>query len=417
MKNRQLTISILVVAMALGTAWAIRGRFGHEQGAAWAGALGAVAVVLAAKRKDWYHNVFKIALAAAFGWGISGVISYGMVVGYGRGVDFGNVYYGLMMLFLIGILYGLLGGGLFGLALVDSEANRIKWHRLITEMVAMGLLAYGILINQLEWLMTPPRSEMWAACLGAGMAVTWYIVRHKYYGVLKVALSSALGAGFGFAFGNFLQVMGSISGLEFNFWNVMEYSIGFFGGGGMAYGVFTSQWPPSDISVKPHSNLLPILLVLIFVPFVVWDQSFVTDRFDFIPDTNTIFVFKLTAFLAIVATAFVSIRANYSANNADQPSRDYRVARNFFITYFALYILLSFLVTGIFIHPPEQYLYVLNFIAILWILPRLKGTSTLQTLQPVRWVWLVFFSIIILGILALIAANTHGELPGSQIRF
>src|SRR5687767_12187716 len=102
MKNRQLTISILVVAMALGTAWAIRGRFGHEQGAAWAGALGAVVVVLAAKRIDWYNNVFKIALAAAFGWGISGVVSYGVVVGYGRGVDFGNVYYGLMMLFLIG---------------------------------------------------------------------------------------------------------------------------------------------------------------------------------------------------------------------------------------------------------------------------------------------------------------------------
>jgi hypothetical protein len=417
MKNRQINLSILVVAMALGTAWAIRGRFGHEQGAAWAGALGAVALVLAAKRIDWYNNVFKIALAAAFGWGISGVISYGVVVGYGRGVGFGNVYYGFMMLFLIGILYGLLGGGLFGLALIDSDANRIKWHRLITEMVAMGLLAYGILINQLEWLMTPPRSEMWAACLGAGMAVAWYIIRHKYYGVLKVALSSALGAGFGFAFGNFLQVMGNVSGLDFNFWNVMEYSIGFFGGAGMAYGVFSSQWPASDINARPHSNLLPILLVLIFVPFVVWDQSFVTDRFDFISYTNTIFIFKLIAFLAIVAAAFLSIRANYSANSGDQPSRDYRVARNFFIVYFALYIFLSFLVTGIFTHPAEQYLYVLNFIAILWILPRLQGTFTPETLQPVRWVRLGFFSIIILAICALIAANTHGELPGSQIRF
>jgi hypothetical protein len=417
MKNKQLTVSILVVAMALGTAWAIRGRFGHEQGAAWAGVLGAVAIVLAAKRIDWYNNVFKIALAAAFGWGISGVVSYGVVVGYGRGVDFGNVFYGLMMLFIIGILYGLLGGGLVGLALIDSAANKVKWHRLITEMVAMGLLAYGILINQLEWLMTPPRSEMWAACLGASMAVVWYIVRHKYYGVVKVAISSALGAGFGFAFGNFLQVMGGISGFEFNFWNVMEYSIGFFGGGGMAYGVFTSQWPASDIKVRPHSNLIPILLVLFFVPFVVWDQSFVTDRFDFIPDTNTIFVFKLAAFVAISAAALLCVRENYSVNNGDQPSRDYGIARNFFIIYFALYILLSFLVTGIFTHPPEQYLYVLNFIAILWILPRLKGAFEPEILAPGRWVWLTFFSIIILGIFALIAANSHGQLPGSQIRF
>jgi hypothetical protein len=42
---------------------------------------------------------FKVTLAAAVGWGLSGMISYGMVVGYGRANDFFNVYYGLMMLF------------------------------------------------------------------------------------------------------------------------------------------------------------------------------------------------------------------------------------------------------------------------------------------------------------------------------
>ena len=43
MKNQ--LISILIVAMACGTAWAIRGQFGHEQGAAWAGGIFAVAVL------------------------------------------------------------------------------------------------------------------------------------------------------------------------------------------------------------------------------------------------------------------------------------------------------------------------------------------------------------------------------------
>tara|TARA_S200000501_G_scaffold361370_1_gene389513 strand:+ start:290 stop:427 length:138 start_codon:yes stop_codon:yes gene_type:complete len=38
-------LGILIVAMALGTAWAIRGQFGHEQGAAWAGAIGGLALV------------------------------------------------------------------------------------------------------------------------------------------------------------------------------------------------------------------------------------------------------------------------------------------------------------------------------------------------------------------------------------
>ena len=102
MKNKQTFISVLMVAMAFGTAWAIRGKFGHEQGAAWAGAIGAISVVLVAKRTDWYNRVFKIVLAAAVGWGVGGMISYGVVVGYGKGNDFFNVYYGLMMLFVIG---------------------------------------------------------------------------------------------------------------------------------------------------------------------------------------------------------------------------------------------------------------------------------------------------------------------------
>jgi hypothetical protein len=325
------------------------------------------------------------------------------------------------MLFVIGILYGLLGGGLFGLALVDAPASKIKWHRLLTEMIAMGLLAYAILINQLEWFMTPPRSEMWAACLGASIAVAWYILRHQYYNVLKVAIASGLGAGFGFAFGNFLQVMGSISGIEFNYWNVMEYSIGFFGGGGMAYGVFTSHWPASEGIARPQSNLIPILFVLFFVPFVVWDQSFVTDRFDFITESGgsetTILLFKLIALVAIIAVGGLIILRNYSQERAQRPAADYRVPQNFFILYFLLYIFLSFLVTGIFVHPLEQYLYVLNFVAILVILPRVKGTFDTSTIMPARWAQLTFVLIIALGILALIAANAHGPLRGSQIRF
>ncbi len=95
MKNRQTIISSLIVAMTLGTAWAVRGKFGHEQGAAWAGAIGGLAVILVAKRSDWFNKVFKIALAAAFGWGAGGMISYGAVVGYGRSTDFINAWYGL----------------------------------------------------------------------------------------------------------------------------------------------------------------------------------------------------------------------------------------------------------------------------------------------------------------------------------
>ena len=209
------------------------------------GAIGGLAVILVAKRSDWYNKVFKAALAAAIGWGMGGMISYGVVVGYGRGSDFVNVYYGLLMLFVIGALYGFLGGGLFGLALVESKETKVRWHALLAEMVAFGLLAYGLLINQLEWFMTPPRSELWAACLGASIAVAWYVVRYKHMAVLKVAVWSAFRCGIWICFWKFSAGNRQGSSLPFNFWNIMEYSIGFFGGLGMAYGTLTSRWPVS----------------------------------------------------------------------------------------------------------------------------------------------------------------------------
>lgn len=419
--KKQLYLSILVVALALGTAWAVRGRFGHEQGAAWAGAIGALSLLLAAKRNDWYNKVFKITLAAAFGWGISGVMSYGVVVGYGRGTDFVNVCYGLLMLFVIGGLYGIIGGGFFGLALTDSKANKVRWQALLAEMVAMGLLTYVVLINQLGWLMTPPRSEMWAGCLGAGMAVLLYIVRHRHDAALKVAVCSAIGAGFGFAFGNFLQVMGTVSGIGFNFWNVMEYSIGFFGGTGMAYGTFTSHWPVSDDKPSANANLLPILFVVVFIPFVVWDQSFVTDRLDFVLKSggalSTIFTIKLIALVAMIAVAVLILTWNYSAAKERAGETNEGLVKRFFILYAGLYIFLSFLITGIYTHPPEQYLYVINLVVILILISRAAGGFEVYENRPQAWIRFAVLVVLAIAVLATIAANAHGELWGSQVRF
>lgn len=419
MKNKQLLLSTLLVGIALGTAWAIRGRFGHEQGAAWAGAIGALSLILVAKRNDWYGTAFKIAMAAAFGWGISGAMSYGVVVGYGRGTDFLNVYYGLSMLFVIGVLYGFLGGGLFGLALIDSKNNKVKWHSVLAEMIAVGLFVYFILIDQLGWLMTPPRSEAWAACFGASIALAWYISRNQYHGVMKVALWSALGAGFGFAFGNFLQVLGNASGLKFNFWNVMEYSIGFFGGLGMAYGTFTSPWPVADERPRRRENLIPILFTGLLIPFIVWDQSFVTNRLKFIADAggsaSTVFYFKLIAIVAILVVAAITLWRNYSQEEKSVGS--YQVVKEFFVLYSGLYIFLSFLITGIFSHPPEQYLYILNFLVVIFLLSRTDGTFSTYEFKPARWLTLTLISLGVIALLAAIAITCHDGMPGSQVRF
>jgi len=408
-------MALLIVAMSLGTAWAVRGKFGHEQGAAWAGAVGALSLILVAGRQDWYDKVFKIALASAFGWGIGGMISYGVVVGYGRGSDFGNVYYGLLMLFVIGALYGFLGGGFFGLAISDVKAARIKWHSLITEMLAFGLLTYAFLINQLEWFMTPPRSELWAACLGASIAMAWFMVRNGNLAALRAGIYASLGAGFGFAFGNFLQVIGSGSALPFNFWNVMEYSIGFFGGLGMAYGTLTSQWPAGDVEPTRKSNLLPVVLITVFIPLLVLSQSFVTEKLSFLlkigGDENTVFGFQVLALVSIMILILIVLTKFYQDRYAQSD------IKWIFVLYLGLYTFLSFLLTGIYIHPIEQYLYLVNIATVLVLLPSLKNSFEFRPDSPGVWAAILTVLIAVMALLAVIAISSHDILRGTQIRF
>ena len=201
-------IAILFVSLTLGLGWAIRGHFGHEWGAAWAGVMAGLAVVAISRRNDWAGRTPVVGALAGVGWAVGGMMSYGRVVGFCRGSYFLDVYYGLLMLAVIGGLYGLIGGGFLGLALETSERRKPDWAALITQMVAAAMLAWGLLIYQLEWLMTPPRSELWAACLGAGVALVWYCHRGGYHLAFRTAIYSALGAGFGFAFGNFSANVG-----------------------------------------------------------------------------------------------------------------------------------------------------------------------------------------------------------------
>lgn len=420
MKDKHLYLSCLISGLTLGTAWAVRGKFGHEQGAAWAGGIGALVILLLAKRADWYARVFKITWAAAFGWGVGGIISYGRVVGFGRADDFINVYYGLLMLFLIGGLYGFLGGGLFGLALADSEKNKVTWHSLVVEMTAGALITYGLLINQLEWLMTPPRSELWAACLGMAIALGWYLLRNQQSAAWRVALYASLGAGFGFAFGNFLQVIGTVSGIAFNFWNVMEYSIGFFGGIGMAYGTFTANWPISESSKKQSRDLIPFLLVFVFIPFVVWDQSFTQEKLQEIflkySTTDIVWLIQSVTLAAIVCMAGYLLYFSYLKNTG---FISHSSVRTVFIWYFGVYIFLSFLITGTPFHTqlPEQYLYLANLGIILFGLSRIQHTFTARAFSSQQWGFSSLFIMAILALLAFIAIHLHGELPGSQKRF
>jgi len=264
---------VLLAALLLGLTWAIRGHFGHEWGAAWSGAVGAMAIVVGSKRKDWISQIPYLSALSALGWGVGGIMSYGIVIGYCRGDDFGNVMYGYTMLAVIGGLYGCIGGGFLGLGLESSENRQPKWSALITEMVAGGMLIWGILIHQFEWYMTPPRSELWAACLGGAAAMIWYMVRNGFTRALRVSLYTAAGAGFGFSFGNFIQGCGYAAGINYNWWNVMEFTLGFCGGAGLAYSVATTRWEETKSPPSLAQNL-SLVFVIFFIPFINYLAAF-----------------------------------------------------------------------------------------------------------------------------------------------
>ncbi|TLU98757.1 hypothetical protein [Dyadobacter luticola] len=427
MNNKPLLFNLLIAGMSLGTAWAIRGQFGHEQAAAWAGGIGGLAIVLLSRRTDWYAKAFQLTLASAAGWGIGGIISYGKVVGYARGLDFENVYYGFLMLLIIGGLFGLVGGGLFGLTLASSRQKPVKWAQLLTEMTTGAILFYYFLIEELGWLMTPPRSEAWAAGVGMTVALFWYMIRHKQHSAIRLAVFAGLGGGFGFAFGNFLQVMGSVSGIKFNFWNVMEYSIGFFGGLGMAYGTFTSEWEKSEETVSRKNLIAPIVILTLVLPFVVWDQSFETQRLvetiqSFSETADALGVVKyvkLLALLLVLAFSSFSLYWFYFKKRTEFIELQQKELQLFFFSYLGLSTIYSLLITCAFmsLYRIEQYLYIVNIAAIGFLINKFDSHFSQRGLNVSRWVVNFIFILAFFAILTAVAISTHGELKGANVRF
>lgn len=420
MKKKQ-WISILIVALSLATAWAIRGQFGHEQGAAWAGGIGALALVLVSHRKDWYSKMSLIALASAIGWGAGGMISYGQVVGYGRADNFINSFYGLAMLFVIGSLFGLLGGGLLGLTLDSVKNNRVKWGRLMAEMTAGGAIVYFFFVEQLGFLMTPPRSEAWAVILGAGLAMLWYMAREKRNSAIRVAIFSALGGGFGFGFGNFLQIVGNVLEIQFNMWNVMEYSIGFFGGTGMAYGVFSSVWPVDDTLPGKWVNKLAVFIVVVLFPLIVFRESLSLEHFmrrlGDIPNLESVALTSTWLVVVVLLAMMVGIFLRLK-----KPDYNKSDVMFFFFAYLIVYTFVSYMISGLLAGNMKlnHHLYVLN-IVLIFILARKERSPIFKNitdkLETKRWAIYLLGIILFLAILSFILINIHAELGGSHNRF
>jgi len=141
--------TFLLCALSLSIGWGIRGNFGHEYGAMLPGALTAIAVCLLSGRADWRDRVAYFGLFGALGWAFGGSMSYMQVVGYTHSGHAPSQYYGFFCLFLLGALWGGLGGaGTAFPAVVDRDRLTAIFRPMLWIFAAWTL--HTLAVNRIE---------------------------------------------------------------------------------------------------------------------------------------------------------------------------------------------------------------------------------------------------------------------------
>jgi len=229
--------AVLLVAVAGGIGWGIRGCYGGAPGATLPGALIALTICLLAGRADWQQASLFIAAVTACGLAYGGFMSHVKLAHFSRSASHLNAAYGLGALFFVTGPWGGIGGGALGLAL----AGWSPWAIVILAagMLVAAQIAYYLLIDLIGIRLTPPRSEAWARTFGAFvcMAVVC-LVRREHAGLIGLTYGY-MGWGFGFLVGMFIQLLEirAFGHHSFNWWRAMEVTIGCAGGASLAIGI------------------------------------------------------------------------------------------------------------------------------------------------------------------------------------
>ena len=153
----------------------------------------------------------------------------------------------------------------------------------------------------------------------------------------------------------------------------MEYSIGFFGGSGMAYGVFSSVWPKDDAVPEKWGNRVSMFLVAVFIPLIVFRESLTREHFmkrlGDIPNLESVATLS-NAFVIVILLAMV-ITICWKLKDVGYKKSDVML---FFFLYLIVYILVSYAITGMFAGKTElnHHLYVLNIVLIYILLKKVK---------------------------------------------
>ena len=178
---RQSIILCLMGALAMSYGWGFRGDYGHESGAMIPGALLAMGVCLCSGRADWFRRCAVMGLCGAIGWAFGGQQSYGQIPSYTVSHSFPDVAYGYACLFIVGALWGGIGGAILTFALTKP---RSELNRYVGPLLAVGALWFlswlvlwllpDVLARYEEFSIRYLRDTDWLAALLAALAVSAY---------------------------------------------------------------------------------------------------------------------------------------------------------------------------------------------------------------------------------------------------
>ena len=256
--------AVLLVALAGGIGWGIRGCYGGAPGATLPGALIALTICLLSGRPDWQRASLFIAAVTACGLAYGGFMSHVKLAHFSRSASHLNAAYGLGALFFVTSLWGGIGGGALGLVLGGWSPWAIVV--LAAGMLIAAQLAYYLLIDVIGIRLTPPRSEAWARTFGAFLCMAAVcLVRHEHAGLVGLTYGY-MGWGFAFLVGMFIQLLEirAFGHHSFNWWRAMEVTIGCVGGASLAIGILPLA------RTLPHLQRVPVPWLALGAYFTLW---------------------------------------------------------------------------------------------------------------------------------------------------
>jgi hypothetical protein len=330
-------ILLLLTGLSVSIGWGIRGQFGHEYGAALAGAIGGMAVALLSGREDWRRRIHYFAMFCAIGFGFGGSMSYMKTVAYAHSSDSATVLYGFACVFVLGFIWAApAGAGVALPAYLDREELtkffvpmsvvfvtwylqdvwrghlrliHSDWYEFVASYRMSAILAatvvilfwifrrkyWGvgtslilhmsigwwagnlILIRLLHLDMNPPRGDTWAECLGLIGGILVCCWQRGLAGIAFTTLCVGFLGGIGFSLGTAVKILVMASGYDTNWHSVMELTQGLFLGIALAVTMLlVSRRAPAvsdDPPVRPWTEAFSVAFVLWLLTYLNFRRS------------------------------------------------------------------------------------------------------------------------------------------------